>query len=76
MTQLNENFLFKSIRKYNQAQRQTQKDAVLNAVGVHAGLLAKSRNPLPLLEQEERDRVLNFLKQFLAEQGVEASIKD
>lgn len=76
MTQLNEDFLFKSIRKYNQVRRQTQKDVVLNAVGIHAGLLPRSRNPLPELSQEERDRVLYFLKEFLLQQGIEASIKD
>ena len=76
MPQLNESFLFKSIHKYKRSQRQTQRDAVLNAVGVHAGLLERSSNPLPVLSQEERDRVLDFLREFLKSQKLEVEIKN
>ena len=74
--QVNPSFVFNSIRKYNRSQRQTQKDVILNAVGIHVGLLPKNRNPLPVLSQEERDRVLYFLRQFLASQKLEVIIKD
>jgi len=75
-TQINPSFLFNSIAKYNRSQRQTQKDTILNAVGIHVGLLPKNRNPLPVLEKEERDRVLYFLRQFLASQKLEVKIKN
>lgn len=74
--QVNPSFIFNSIAKYNRVQRQTQKDVILNAVGIHAGLLPKKGNPLPVLSQEERDRVLYFLKQFLASQKLEVTLKE
>ena len=67
---MNESFLFNSIHKYNRATRQTQRDGVLHAVGVHAALIQKRRSLLPELTQQERDRVLAFLRDFLQDQGL------
>lgn len=73
---MNQDFLFKSIRKYNRAARQTQKDAILHAVGVHVELLPKSRRPMPTLSEEERSCVRYFLRQFLKSQNLEVTLKD
>jgi hypothetical protein len=70
----NETFLFNSIHKYNRAQRQTQRDVVLHAVGVRAGLIECRRTPMPILSQEERDRVLDYLREFLSAQGLSISL--
>lgn len=77
MPQLNEDFLFKSIRKYNRAQRQTQRDAILHAVAVHAQLegVEKKRSPMPTLTNWERQTAINFLNQFLADQGLEVRVQ-
>jgi hypothetical protein len=71
-----ESFLFNSIHKYNRAQRQTQRDVVLHAVGVRAKLVECRRSPLPTLSQEERDRVLTYLREFLESQNLSIVIKD
>jgi len=70
----NESFFFNSIHKYNRAHRQTQRDVVLHAVGVRAELMECRRSPLPTLSQEERDRVLVYLRQFLASQNLKIVI--
>ena len=77
MPQLNENFLFNCVRKYNRAQRQTQRDAILHAAAVHAQLpnVEKKRSPLPTLSAGERQATVDFLNQFLSDQGVEVRIK-
>jgi hypothetical protein len=72
---MNESFIFQQIRKYNSAQRQSLKDAALTAVGIHAGLLVKSRIVMRELTPEERNRVLCFLRQFVQGQGLEISIE-
>lgn len=72
---MNESFLFNSIRKYNLARRQTQRDVILHAVGVHCKVLKVKRSPLPVLSQEERDRVLECLREFLRQQEVEVLLK-
>ncbi len=75
--EFNPDFVFNSIAKYNRSNRRTQQDAILHAVGLHCGLIKSKRNRLPiLLSQEERDRVLYFLRQFLASQKLEVKIKD
>lgn len=75
MINLEESFLFNAIRKYNRVPRQTQKDVVLHSVGVKFGLVEPRRAPLPELSQEERDRVLDRLRDFCKEQGVEVLLK-
>jgi hypothetical protein len=50
------------------------KDAALTAVGIHAGLLVKSRVVMRELTPEEKNRVLYFLRQFVQSQGVEVAI--
>lgn len=72
---MNETFLFKSIRKYNQARRQTQKDAILHAVGVHLDLLQMQRSPLPTLSEEERQIVLEKLREFLKTHELDIFLK-
>jgi hypothetical protein len=72
---MNQSFLFKSIRKYNQARRQTQKDAILHAVGVHLQLLQMQRSPLPTLNDDERQLVLEKLREFLKTQELEILLK-
>lgn len=72
---MNETFIFRQIRKYNSSQRQSLKDAALTAVGIHAGLLVKSRVVMRELTSEERNRVLYFLRQFVQDQGVEVAIE-
>ena len=74
MSEPSETFLFNSIRKYNRSHRQTQRDVVLHAVGVRAGLLQCRRSPLPILSEEERDRVLSYLREFLASQNLKIVI--
>ena len=71
MNEPSETFLFNSIRKYNRVDRQTQRDVILHAVGVRAKLVECRRTPLPTLSQEERDRVLDYLRKFLASQGLD-----
>lgn len=70
-----ESFMLNSIRKYNKANRQTQKDVVLHAVGVRAGLIEKQRTPLPELTPEERQLALEHLRKFCKEQGIEVLLK-
>jgi hypothetical protein len=70
----NESFLLNSIHKYNNRKRQTQRDVILHAVGVRAGLVECRRTPLPILSQEERDRVLDYLREFLSAQGLSISL--
>jgi hypothetical protein len=74
MSKPSETFLFNSIRKYNRSRRQTQRDVVLHAVGVRAGLIECRRTPLPILSEEERDRVLSYLREFLASQNLKIVI--
>lgn len=73
---MNEQFIFNQIRKYNRATRQTLKDAALSAVGIHAGLLPKSKAIARELSSEERSRVIYFLKQFCTSQGLEVQINE
>lgn len=75
MTTQEENFLFNAIRKYNCVYRQTQKDAVLHSVGVKLRLIEKKRSLLPELSPEERELVLDRLRAFCKEQGVEILLK-
>lgn len=72
---MNQDFLFKSIRKYNRASRQTQKDAILHAVGVHCGVMEAKRSPLPTLSDDERQIVLEKLREFLKTQDLEILLK-
>ncbi len=74
--EINQSLIFNQIRKYNQVRRQTQKDVALHIVGVHVGLLEVQRTPLPTLKEEERQRVLYFLKQFCEQQGVQVLLKE
>jgi hypothetical protein len=68
---VNPSFLFTQIRKYNSTPRQIQKDAVLQAVGLHVGLLSKSKACLmPTLTPEERSLILGYLADFCERQGV------
>lgn len=73
---MNETFIFNSIRKYNRARRQTQKDCILAAVGIHTGLIKKGKGVMPTLSLEERQRVLYFLRHFLAQQNLEVLLND
>lgn len=73
--EINEAFVFDWIRKYNQSRRQIYKDKALLAVGIHAGLLKKSKAIAPELTQEERDRVVYFLRQFVRSAGVQVQIQ-
>ncbi len=73
--EINEAFVFAWIRKYNQARRQLYKDKALLAVGIHAGLLKKSKSIAPELSQEERDRVVYFLREFVRSAGIEVKIQ-
>jgi hypothetical protein len=65
--EINKDYVFNAIRKYNKllkrpmARQQTYLDAVLSAVGIHAGLLPRSRAIAPSLKPEERHRVVCFL---------------
>jgi hypothetical protein len=73
----NSDFVLNSIAKLNRSNRRVQKDSVLHGVGLHVGLLQKKKNQrLPIiLTQEERDRVLYFLRQFLVNQGLDLQIR-
>jgi hypothetical protein len=75
MNQINPSFVFNQIRKYNKSRRQTLKDAALTAVGIHVGLLEKKNVIIRDLTQEERDRVLYYLRQFLQNQGLTVTIQ-
>lgn len=72
---MNESFLFNSIRKYNLARRQTQRDVILHAVGVHCGVMEAKRSPLPTLSDVERQLVLEKLREFLKTQDLEILLK-
>jgi hypothetical protein len=72
----NPSFLYRSIRKYNLAKNQTQKDAILKAVGLHAELISHDRHPLPKVTDRERRLVLFFLRLFIASQDLEVKLKD
>lgn len=75
-TEIENNFLFQQIRKYNRGRRQSYRDAALYAVGRHTGLIQeKRRSPLIELSPNERNRVLYFLRQFLEQQGLEVLLK-
>jgi hypothetical protein len=67
---MHEAFIFNSIRRYNQATRQLQRDCILHAVGRHVNLIERPGQLLPELSQEERDRVLKFLREFLKAEGL------
>ncbi len=71
---IDESFLWSQIRKYNQARRQIYKDKVLLAVGVHTGLLTAQKKFFPELTEEERNRILYFLRQFLADKCVQVEL--
>jgi hypothetical protein len=77
MTELTQEdmFLFNSIRKYNAAPRQLQKDVILHSVGVRAKLIRRRRSPCPELTPEERRIVLRHLETFLEAQGVEVLLR-
>lgn len=68
---MEEAFIFNSIRRYNQARRQLQQDCILHTVGRHVNLIERPRQLLPELSQEERDRVLQFLREFLDSQNLQ-----
>lgn len=72
--EIDENLIFNQIRKYNQARRIIYKDQALLRVGIHVGLLKRRMSVTPELTQEERDRVLYFLRQFVTNQGCEVEI--
>lgn len=72
---MNPNFVFREIRRYNQAQSQKSKDAALVAIGLHAEILEKKDIALRDLLPEERNRIIYFLKQFLQQQGLEVALK-
>lgn len=74
-SEINPDFVFKQIRKYNSTTRQVHQDRALLAVGIHAGLLAKKRALAPSLKPKERLIVLDFLRQFCEEQGVTLEFK-
>jgi len=73
---VNKSFVFNQIRRYNSVKTQLHQDAALTAVGIHVGLLEKKKVVFRTLTREERQRVINFLRQFLQDQGVEAEIKE
>lgn len=73
---MNKQFLFNQIRKYNRATRQTLKDSALSAAGIHAGLLPKAKTLLRELSPEERSRIIYFLRQFCASQGLDVEINE
>jgi hypothetical protein len=72
--EINQSLVFNQIRKYNQARRQIYKDKALLTVGIHAGLLKKQVAVAPELSQEERDRVLYFLREFARSAGCQVEI--
>lgn len=69
-TELNEAFIIRQIRKYNSVKRHLHQDRALTAIGIHAGLLKKKKVVLRELTNEERLRVLYFVRQFLVERGM------
>ncbi len=71
---IDESFVWGQIRKYNQARRQIYKDKALAAVGIHTGLLKSPAKIFPELTEEERSRILYFLRQFLADKGVQVEL--
>ena len=64
---MNQKFLIRCARKYKTCSRQTQKDAVLYAIGAHAGILDRTRCPMPTLTEEERILVKDFVNKFFCE---------
>lgn len=68
-TELNSVFIKKLLSKYNAATRQMHRDRCLLAIGVHAGIVNPKRSIVPSLSQEERYRVLYFLRQYCDSQG-------
>ena len=58
----------------DRATRQTQKDAVLYAVGSHVAILERSRCPMPSLSEEERELVKEFLNDFIKRYAEDLSI--
>lgn len=69
-TELNEAFIIRQIRKYNSVKCHLHQDRALTAIGIHAGLLKKKKVALRELTNEERLRVLYFVRQFLVERGM------
>ena len=67
---MNSKFITNQIRKYTRLRRVASKDAVLTAIGIHAGLLEKKRVILRSLTPAERERVLYFMQQFAQRQGL------
>ncbi|MEP0799052.1 hypothetical protein [Funiculus sociatus] len=72
---INPGFIFNQIRRYNQARKQTYKDAALVAVGIHVGLLEKKNIVLRDLSEEQRRMMIYFLQQFCCNEGVNVTIK-
>jgi len=72
--EMNPNFVFNQIRRYNKATSQLYKDAALVAAGVHVGLLQK-RVPARQLTNEERKKMLYFLDIFCQSQGITVTFK-
>lgn len=72
--EINENFIVDWIRRYNRSRRQIYKDKALLAIGIHAGLLKKSKSVAPELSEEERQCVLYFCREFLKSAGILAEI--
>ncbi len=73
---MRESFILNQIRKYNQARRQSLKDAALTAVGIHVGLIKKKQIIMRELLPEERSRILYFLREFLKRQGLEVVLDE
>jgi hypothetical protein len=73
---INESFIFNQIHKYNSAKRLIYQDAALKAVARHVGLIESRMTAFRILTPEERQRVLEFLRSFLQEQGVKAEIRE
>ena len=71
---INESFVVDHIRNYNRARRQIYEDRALLAIGIHAGLLKKSKSVAPELSEEERQRVIYFCREFLKSAGILAEI--
>lgn len=72
--EVNEAFVVDHIRKYNRARRSMYRDKSLLEIGVHVGLIKKSKAIIPELTDEERQRVLYFCREFLKNAGIKAEI--
>ncbi len=85
-TTIEEMVIFNEIRRYNLAKfrgcnlrtRERHQDAALRRAGYHAGLLPKvkvtSHKKIPRLKPDEREKVLNFLRDFCRQRGLEVTL--